>query len=875
MRRLAIDSAQIEVNSEAMPRRIHIFAVAALLAAISGGVRGQVADVDPVRDFPASDNGLRFPLSEGFRTKRARELLATQPTAPATIRLLLETNRIADALTAIGLAVERPDAGLIPVLEAVANGMYNIRRDEAKGSVERLKGVLAPVRGALASLRREDAARAAKALASIDSGLEGGGSQRWLQQMREFVNTYAGTEAAELTIVELMARANEPMVNRLAKLDDYWKAHPNSAAGGFALFLKGSQVRNAMTRGTDPTGALIETAGIVKELESGRYPPGPWVTDAASLITNFFVSSSPPPPYAPGNVERSLEAYREFVFSHFDNDPKKSVNDAVGYVIADKMAKLYQRLGRERAGIEEFLKELASRSSNPAAVRMFQAQFYLKRYESQGAEHVEVVKLAKGLLTAVAEERKGTTSQRALAELATYEFEFREADAVGHLRSYVERYPATEWAWVAGMRLGKILEERGDLAGAEAAYSSAAKGRSHAFAAVVGLTGAARTREGLGRFKEALDAYRQAHASWDTDFGIEYRWDTRATGSAGRTELQSLVITREMLSDRAASLERALGGQGGAGLARASWLHREHRLADARAATEAFLKAYPKSTVVAEGHQLLNEIKFDQALDMAAVTNATRDEMAAIALLDGFIDQPIDAAVFSGRVAKSTLLVRQGRQAEAGDLLRMALRDRIAAQRSQREAPLSGVDADVAAIRTLVFRPLGDLPVYRGQGWNAFSFPTTLPEFVVVNSGVTVATAGGDSRVRTVRHALPDLPQAVYLDEDDLGRLARIVTTLGGTERREPTQVMETPNQPVGMSRNLVAFWNTFFPARAGHWGGWELETYPQVSRIEFLDEARTRATAAVTIGFSGGVVILEKIDGKWAAVRMTGFWIT
>ena len=858
-----------------MSLRIRVLAACVLAAALGGGLQSQALEDNPVRDFPSPDIGLRYPLMAGFQAKRARELLATQPTAPPTIRLLIDANRTDDALKAIARAVEGPVAGLIPVLEAVATGMYTFRRDDGKGHGEQLKAIIAPVSAAIAALPREEAARAAKALASINSTLEGGGSQRWLQQMREFVNTYAGTNAAERTAVELLARGNEPMANRLARLDEYWKTHPHTATGGYALYERGSLLRNVMTRGTDPTPMLLETAAIVKELESGRYPPGSWVSDAPGLLTNFFVSSSPPPPYAPGNIERSLEAYREFVFSHFDGDPKKSVSDSVGYVIADKMAKLYQRQGKERAGVEAFLKELESRSSNPAAVRMFQAQFYLRRYESQGAERAEVVKLAKTLLAGVAEERKGATSQLALAELAAYEFELREADAVGHLRSYIERYPTSEWAWVAGMRLGKLLEERGELAAAEAAYSSASKGRSHAFATVVGLTGAARTREGLGRFKDALDAYRQAHASWDTDFGIEYRWDTRATIPSGRTEFQSLVITREMLSDRAASIERALSGQGGEAIARASWLHREHRLGDARAAAESFLKAYPKSTVAAEGVRLLNEIKFDQALDLAAVTNASRNEAAALTLLDSFTDAPMDAGVFAGRMAKSTLLVRQGRRDEAGELLRKAMRDQIAAQKSQRATPLTGVDADVAAIRTLVLRPLGDLPVYHGQGWNAFTFSTALPEFVVVKSGVTVTLASGESRVRTVRHELPDLPQAVYLDEGDFERLARIVTTLGGTERREPTQVMETPNQPVGMSREVVAFWNTFFPSRAGHWGGWELATYPQVSRIEFLDEARTRATAAVTVGFSGGVVVLEKANGKWTAVRMTGYWIT
>jgi len=86
---------------------------------------------------------------------------------------------------------------------------------------------------------------------------------------------------------------------------------------------------------------------------------------------------------------------------------------------------------------------------------------------------------------------------------------------------------------------------------------------------------------------------------------------------------------------------------------------------------------------------------------------------------------------------------------------------------------------------------------------------------------------------------------------------------------------MQTPNQPVGASLDILALWNKFFAARPGHWGGWELETYPVITRLEFTDAARTRAEAAVTIGYSGATVVLEKTAGRWVAVRLTNHWIT
>ena len=79
----------------------------------------------------------------------------------------------------------------------------------------------------------------------------------------------------------------------------------------------------------------------------------------------------------------------------------------------------------------------------------------------------------------------------------------------------------------------------------------------------------------------------------------------------------------------------------------------------------------------------------------------------------------------------------------------------------------------------------------------------------------------------------------------------------------------------VGDSMQILSLFGRFFEARPGHWGGWELETYPQVTQIEFVNAERTKANANVTIGYSGATVVLEKVDGKWRAVRLTNRWIT
>ena len=62
---------------------------------------------------------------------------------------------------------------------------------------------------------------------------------------------------------------------------------------------------------------------------------------------------------------------------------------------------------------------------------------------------------------------------------------------------------------------------------------------------------------------------------------------------------------------------------------------------------------------------------------------------------------------------------------------------------------------------------------------------------------------------------------------------------------------------------------------RVGHWGGSELATDPVIGRIEFMNPERSRASVPVTIGGSGGTVLLEKSDGSWRAIEIVNRWVT
>jgi hypothetical protein len=183
------------------------------------------------------------------------------------------------------------------------------------------------------------------------------------------------------------------------------------------------------------------------------------------------------------------------------------------------------------------------------------------------------------------------------------------------------------------------------------------------------------------------------------------------------------------------------------------------------------------------------------------------------------------------------------------------------------------VEADVLAIRDAVFLPLGNAVL--GSRWNAAQWPRTLPPFLVARASLHVKTLGGDARDVVVSRQPPGLSNVVFMSRDDIDYLTRSVSRLGGTQRREPTAIMEVPNQPLGGAQEIIQWWNRFFPARPGHWAGFEIETYPAMSSIEFTNAARTRALVPIVVGYSGATAILEKVNGVWTLKELVNFWIT
>jgi hypothetical protein len=259
---------------------------------------------------------------------------------------------------------------------------------------------------------------------------------------------------------------------------------------------------------------------------------------------------------------------------------------------------------------------------------------------------------------------------------------------------------------------------------------------------------------------------------------------------------------------------------------------------------------------------------------MADIANAAADPAAALEALDALSSEPFDAAVGISAITSATIRMLLGGQAETDAALHAALRRWVAERARLVTPPKPGtLEADTLAVRDAVFLPMGGGLL--AKHWNAYDWPRQLPTYLVVPSELRVRVPGAAVPLRVdVSRPPRGLSNVVFMAPEDVAYLIRLVPRLGGTRRREPTAVMEVPNQPLGDALSIVQWWNRFFPARPGHWGGFQVFSDPSFSSLEFTNAERTRALVPVSVGYSGATVLLEKANGMWTMKELVNVWI-
>jgi tetratricopeptide (TPR) repeat protein len=482
---------------------------------------------------------------------------------------------------------------------------------------------------------------------------------------------------------------------------------------------------------------------------------------------------------------------------------------------------------------------------------------------------------ALDILTPFAEEGTALYNRKALATIAMLHLQNGDcSNALKALRQYAS-YRQSDWHWIALLRTGQCEETQGNFKRAADSYLRIA-GEHHDLpvARVLAAEYAARASEALGDLPRALALHRQALEGWEPTLHL-YISAPIPRIPAGEipdpTRRDPWTIRKDGLTARIAELERMLAMPGGAELERGRWLLANGRYDDAVTEMRSWTQKHASSSAAGQGRELLHRAQLLKALRLANLEQPGSDRAAAMSALDLLGREPLDFSVVAARIARASLLWVGGEGRSAEDLMRNALDAWHAQQRPS--TPAAGIEQEIAAIRRTVFLPGGG-GVYNGGAWDP-AWPSTPAPFCLVNTDVAVKDHDGTITRVSLVVAFDVAQHILFFDTDQIGVLKDMLVQLGGRRRRQPGGIMETPNQPVGDSMQVLKLWTRFFAARPGHWGGWDLETAPVITEIEFTNAQRTRASARVTIGYTGGTVELEKEGGRWIAKRLTNQWIT
>ena len=867
-----------------MPKQL--VPVALVLLLVLQGVTP--SGVPRTAEFPPDDQRLASLQRQAAVARLATDRLAAAPDSLETIRLLIEAKNLDGLLVALRRIVDTQPQRMADAFAETAEASWQFRGDEAaeRARAETLRGILADARRRLPELPREEAARAERLFINLDGLFDNRGSEDdWRARLTRFIADYKGTEATLLAEVDLISssRVSQQMFEAL---DAFISAHPSSVAAAKALFQKGFHLHTINTlgrlepRGADPTNRFMRVQAIVDELESGNYPPSDWVDKAPSLIIGFFFPRDVK--IAEGNVDRLIQAHEEFVRRELAEGPEKALDpehpagNGLGHVITSKIANLYAEKGQRAEGVERFLASLERSHPDSSAIRYMRALFYLQPHEGQSDDaRKPSIEKARSELGAIAGAGSSLYHRKALASLANLEYRQRSfAAARDAYRRYAESYPASEWAWVALVRAGHSHEALGDINSATDLYLQAAKSRDSPIAEVLGHAYAARMFEEQGEIARALEEHRRALEEWDSMLGPRLSTYAPQPPSPNPFDIPAdrHEVLRETLPRRIEQLQRSVGLPGGAELERGRVLLMKGHVDQAATTLNQILEQHPNSPAAADARALAHRARLERALRLVDAERPDRDEGAAIRELEALSREPADFAVTAARIARASLFWINGdwQNAESGmlDALNAWHAGQVVAN------PGTDLEKDVAEIRRAVFLPSGG-PIYSSGRWNAFSWPNPSPPFMLVNSDVRVKTHAGEIERISLLQQFSTTARVVFFDTEQIALLERMLFRLGGTRRREPGHIMETPNQPVGDARQILRLWTRYFPARPGHWGGWELETYPVINEIQFTNTERTKASARVTIGYSGATVELEKEEGRWIPKRLTGQWIT
>jgi hypothetical protein len=882
--------------------------------------QAQDSELDPdyfrwTSDWPSEPSEhatLRDPAHlEGRLRAEALRRLESAPASASTVAWLLKAQLHAEALTALRRIVDDRPERIAEALEHVHQDsefqqtLGDTVREKPRQLRSQLEGLLRDLRVRMASLPRDRQAELSWELHALEQWLAREPahpeSERREQEnesfIREFIKEYAGTAAAAKAEVSLILATSDrtgvlalgnPREDRHdASLAEYAAAHPGTEAAAMALHARAFRLANRYAHnGREKVDRLIEVLRIVGELESGKFPHSRSTAGAAKLV---FEVSFDDNKLSQSDAERALAALLPFLRSH----PALTTDPATGesslYMLESTLAEIgAQTPGGERT-TARVLDELRRALPDPAIVHFAKARRLLSPDGRQSwiIDHATVTRE----LETAAKIGGGRWSRQAWITLAEHEFETGKFGlARARYEAFQRRFPGSDFAWMAAIRAGEIDFERRQYETAARTWLDAARryGADVPVARAIGSFYAARAFEAAGAFERALDAYRAAAAAWTADLTWhEYGPSQMAIdGARARPPKNPARTSRASIARRVQELTASLPAPGGRELECGRWLLEQDRAADAVATLTPVIKMHAGSATAAEARTVWLRARLEAAIELAEVDLSLRhipqrNVKAALAALDALWAEPFEPAVgIAGLAAATVRYLEATSPAAAMDVddanarMKSVLNRWVAEGTRPGPAPAPGtLEEDALAVRDVLFQPLGGGVL--GDEWNAFTFPKQLPAFIVAPAALGVRVADGDPVRVDVSRRSGGVSNMIFISRDDVAFLIRLVERLGGPEVIARGAISELPHQPIGEYPSIVTWWDTFFPARPGTWGGFEMLTCPAFSDIEFLDAARTRALVPITIGHAGATAVLEKIDGVWKVTRLVDHWET
>ncbi|HMB81699.1 MAG TPA: hypothetical protein VKI43_16605, partial [Vicinamibacterales bacterium] len=375
-----------------------------------------------------------------------------------------------------------------------------------------------------------------------------------------FITQWAGTDAAQFADIE--RRLSPPVTNEaLDSMEAFARSRVGTDVGArawaeLAIVLSSGEIAidGSPAHGSDPTERYLRLIKVANALQAAHAPSNEWVQRAPGLVGRFFVLM---PKFGPAGPDRLLAAYRDFVIRQIP--PPGAPDVDLGGITFGTSHTLPSLLSDSRVdallAMESLFDEVERSVANKSVVRFLRAGFY-EYWSGTGSDapRPAVEAKARATLLALAGETAGQYPRRALAHLAARLFTGGEyALARTQLLTYVERYPASDWAWVAAVHAGQCSERLQEWQRAGDEYRQAAtRYSSNPLARVLGLTYAARVSGKMGATARALTEYRAARKAWNPAYGASY-----TVGDPFSTR-DPWKVTRGALDSRIAKLA---GGQ--------------------------------------------------------------------------------------------------------------------------------------------------------------------------------------------------------------------------------------------------------------------------------------------------------------------------